>query len=154
MWQLMQTSEKFWWMTKKRSSEILRDEWKIFSRASKILVGTGHPTASARHWLRLIVNKTVKSGWLQCLKSVPIPQTYDYMMRWTDYHCLVILLNSRTVLGQWAFSVVGTIFWNSLPLPAINALHAMLSRFCRFVLNWKSYLSIFSHYKPLKNFKA
>jgi len=38
-------------MTKKRSWEILRDEWKIFSRASKILVGTGHPTASARHWV-------------------------------------------------------------------------------------------------------
>jgi len=36
-------------MTNKKSSEILRDELKIFSRASKILVGTGHPTASARH---------------------------------------------------------------------------------------------------------
>jgi len=49
MWQLMRKSEKFWWMTRKRSSEILQDEWKIFSRASKFLVGTGHPTASARH---------------------------------------------------------------------------------------------------------
>src|SRR6218665_113331 len=31
------------------SSEILREEYKIFWRASKNLVGTGHPTASARH---------------------------------------------------------------------------------------------------------
>src|SRR6218665_806824 len=36
-------------MTKKRSSEILREEYKIFSRASKNLVSSGHPTACARH---------------------------------------------------------------------------------------------------------
>ena len=42
-------SEKFRWTTKKRSSEILREEYKIFSSASKNLVVPGHPTASARH---------------------------------------------------------------------------------------------------------
>jgi len=43
-------SAKFRWTTKKGSSEILREEYKIFTRASKNIVGPGHPTASARHW--------------------------------------------------------------------------------------------------------
>jgi len=50
--------EKFWWTTK-RSSEILREEYKIFSRSSKNLVGPG----SVR----------IAGGWTAYL-ILPIPQ--------------------------------------------------------------------------------
>ena len=47
----------------KKSSEILREKYKIFSRAPKNLVGPGHPTASARQWEQWIPWRNSSSIW-------------------------------------------------------------------------------------------
>jgi len=61
--------EKFRWRTKKRTWQILREEYKIFSRVSKNLVGIGHPTASARHCLRFGHTAVLWSVFRMCLSS-------------------------------------------------------------------------------------
>jgi len=75
-------SEKFWWMTNKRSSEILRDEWKIFSIGIQDPLGTGHPTASARHCIMLLASSDVSfEFWLDPFKErVTLLNNFAFVM--------------------------------------------------------------------------
>lgn len=66
-------------------------------------------------------------GWRS---PVLISKSFHYSTR--SFACPLVIPKTRTVLGQWAFSVTGPKIWSSLPVCCV-----LFSSLCHFDLNFK-----------------